>query len=75
MLILQVSDLLKRQCTDSPKPLIFLIPSDTRLKKLVDERECLLEQVTIFLLFDKFSNGAPETMSRSPALASVIRDP
>jgi len=31
---------------------------DIRLKKLVDERECLLEQVTIILLLYEFPNGS-----------------
>lgn len=50
VLILRFSHLLKEAFTESPKPVIFLISLDIRLKKLVDERECLLEQVTIFFI-------------------------
>ena len=44
---------------------IFLISLDIRLKKLVDERECLLEQVTIFLLLSEFSSGGNQTWEPS----------
>lgn len=50
VLILRFSHLLKDAFTESPKPVVFLISLDIRLKKLVDERECLLEQVTIFFI-------------------------
>ena len=50
VLILRFSHLPKEAFTESPKPVIFLISLDIRLKKLIDERECLLEQVTIFFI-------------------------
>lgn len=63
-----------------PEPALFLLSLDIRLKKLVDERECLLQQVTIFPLLYELSNGAPEPatlpapLASSESLGSIVPD-